>query len=281
MRFTIPQTNYLCYKMDLQSNISFEHWLQSTNITYDKGCTIILSNELVSSLYVLEDQVNISLLEFKSSETLTSQDTTYKTIKTIQLWQDQWIHQQQIVTGRILSLLGRSDPIYARKTILKKITQEETDHFLNHNHLQGSTKAKIKYGLYYKEVLVSVATFTWPRKFYKEDRVYLSYGLIRHCNLNGHHVIGGLSKILAQLQKDYAVDDIMTFVDLDWSEGLSYQQLGFELIERTQPEIFYIDRETLKRYDPKEMERLGKSAQHYYEIQNSGNNKYKLFTSSD
>lgn len=264
--------------MHSDSNDSLAHWLQQQSIAFHMGESLIINANTKATVYTIENNIRISLLEFY--ETQNPYNSFVSIPNGIRLWQDQWVHQKPIVTGRILSLLGKSTPIYARKTVVKKINQDEADRFLNGNHLQGSTKAKIKYGIYHKEHLVSVATFTWPRKFYKEDRIHLSFGLIRHCNLNGHHVIGGLSKILAQLQKDYAVDDIMTFVDLDWSEGTSYQQLGFELIERTEPETFYIDRNTLKRYYPHEVAKLGKSIDQYIEIQNSGNNKYKLFINS-
>lgn len=251
---------------------SFEYWLNSQNISYQKGLSFSLNNEISSSEYLIENNILISYLKFETNNHPPQPQTN-----SIKLWEDQWIHKKDIVTSRILNLLKKAHTIYGRKTIVKKITQPVADNFLNQNHLQGSTNAKIKLGLFFEDRLVSVATFTWGRKFYAEDKVLLSFGLIRHCNLNQHSVIGGLSKLLKHFINEYKPDDIMTFVDLDWSEGLTYRQLGFELIEKTEPETFFINPENLIRYYPHHLEPLGLNPSDLIQIQNSGNNKYKLF----
>lgn len=256
----------------LQVHTSFEYWLSSQSIFYQKGASFALNSEISSTEYLIENNILISYLKFEANEHPPQVPTN-----SIKLWEDQWIHKKEIVTGRILNLLKRAHTIYGRKTIVKKITQPVADEFLNQNHLQGSTKAKIKLGLFHEDCLVSVATFTWGRKFYVDDKILLSFGLIRHCNLNQHSVIGGLSKLLKHFINEYKPDDIMTFVDLDWSEGLAYQGLGFELIEKTEAETFFIDPQSYKRYYPHHLESLGLHPNDLIKIQNSGNNKYKLF----
>jgi hypothetical protein len=174
--------------------------------------------------------------------------------------------------------LGTTKSIAAKLTRFAKINQDEADAFLNKNHLLGTTKAKYKFGLFYGSILVAVATFTWPRKFYQTNgSIKLSYGLIRHCSLTNLSIQGGLSKIMTNFYKLYQPDDILTITDLDWSEGDSYKNIGFELIEKTPPEVYYIDRLLNTRTNSKYYNTETKTNENTIEILNSGNSCYKLY----
>jgi hypothetical protein len=54
--------------------------------------------------------------------------------------------------------------------------------------------------------------------------------LIRFCNKLDYTVVGGLSKLLKHFITQYQVDDVMTYIDKDWSDGKSFIQLGFEVV---------------------------------------------------
>ena len=103
------------------------------------------------------------------------------------------------------------------------------------------------------------------------------YRLKQFVSLSVNSVIEGLSKLLKHFINEYKPDNIMTFFYLDRSEGLSYQQLGFELIEKTEPETFFINPLNLIRYYSHHLEPLGLNPCNLIQIQNSGNNKYKAF----
>jgi hypothetical protein len=70
---------------------------------------------------------------------------------------------------------------------------------------------------------------------------------VRFANLLETVVVGGLDKLLKAFEQDRQPDDIMTYADLDWSEGKSYHRLGFEAISDTKPHYFRLDTTTLTR----------------------------------
>lgn len=190
------------------------------------------------------------------------------------IWEDQWITKRQIIESRILSKLGRSQRIYGRETSIKKLIQPETNVFLNENHLLGTTKAQTKLGLYHNDQLVAVATFSKPTKIDRKGEIYRSYEMIRYCTINGFTVVGGLSKLVTHFIKIEQPDDIMTYVDLEWSNGKSYAQLGFEMVEQTAPQDFWIHPTELVRHRDTANESLAPGV---IRIQNAGNNKFIRF----
>lgn len=190
-----------------------------------------------------------------------------KGVRIIHLWEDIWYTQQAIVQSRLLSVLGKSATIPARLTKSRRIDKPTLDQFLTENHLQIPTGAKFKYGLYlperyfrvidinknmftealsetlegHEEILMAVASFSTARTFVREGVSYRSFELIRFANLKGFTVVGGFDKLLQTFIKDQNPDDIMTYADADWSDGASYEKLGFERIELTAPQSFGLD----------------------------------------
>jgi hypothetical protein len=255
---------------------SIEQWLFINGLSFSILNRFPLNPQISQTDYLIESKLIVSYLAFEflsDQKTFVNQPVGFST----RVWHDQWIHKNKIITTRILNGLGNSIPIHARKTDVIKLNQPELDSFLAHNHLQGITKANYKYGLVYQTQLVAVAAFVWPRKFYVGDRILMSYSMSRHCNLLGYHVQGGLGKLLKHFIKTHNPDNIMTYTDLDWSEGNTYLKMGFQYIETTEPETFYIDQDTYKRYSAKDMEKLMLEPSKYIAINNRGNNKYKLF----
>lgn len=223
-----------------------------------------------------------------------SRQFTQKGVRIIHLWEDIWYTQQAIVQSRLLSVLGKSATIPARLTKSRRIDKPTLDQFLTENHLQIPTGAKFKYGLYlperyfrviekdknmftevlnetlegHEEILMAVASFSTARTFVREGVSYRSFELIRFANLKGFTVVGGFDKLLQTFIKDQNPDDIMTYADADWSDGASYEKLGFERIELTAPQSFGLDA-NLKRIW-KGQEKIEK------QVWNAGSWKYLL-----
>ncbi len=180
------------------------------------------------------------------------------------LWEDQWYSKQKIVQSRIKALLGISERIPARLSRVRRLDRPTTLHFLRENHLQDTVVSKYKYGLFLPEkhfrvlanppkadeLLVAVATFARPRVFERAGEPHRSYELVRFANLLNTTVVGGLDKLLSHFVKEHQPDDLMTYADLEWSNGRSYQKLGFEPQGDTPPQDFWIDPATMERYYP-------------------------------
>ncbi|WP_337042453.1 hypothetical protein [Emticicia sp. 17c] len=188
-------------------------------------------------------------------------------LKIIHLWEDLWYTRRAIIESRLLSVLGKSVTIPARLTQSRRIDKPTLDAFLKENHLQIPTTAKFKYGLFLperyfrvlpaegniftdsvihnahstSEILMAVASFSNAKTFVREGVQFRSFELIRFANLKGFTVVGGFHKLLQAFIREHKPDDIMTYADVDWSDGSSYEKLGFERVALTQPQSFMLD----------------------------------------
>lgn len=212
-------------------------------------------------------------------------------IQLIHIFEDIWHTHQPIVSSRIAALLGCFTRIHARKTTVKRISKPELDGFLNTNHLNGSPTAKYKYGVFDDNKLVAAASFSAGRPIQRNGVTYRSYELVRFANLTGFVVAGGLGKLLSHFIEEVNPDDIMSYADLDWSTGRSYQLLGFKQYEATPPQAFWLHLQSRQRYYPHKLPSDLVEAFHrqknsdlalfleqngYLRIFNSGNIKYLL-----
>ena len=91
--------------------------------------------------------------------------------------------------------------------------------------------------------MVAVATFSNARKWVKGDSTVRSYEWIRYASLPGLRISGGMGKLLKAFIEDVQPDDIMSYADLEWSEGAVYEQLGFTLEGKKNPVLFGVDSE--------------------------------------
>lgn len=214
-------------------------------------------------------------------------------IQPIHIWEDRWLMQKDIIVSQLASQAKNTSTIFARNTLVQRVTQPVADDFLNEHHLGGSPRARTKYGLFHKKtnLLLGVATFSAPRKFYRDGKEFRSYELIRYGSAKGTTITGGLSKLLKTFIKEVKPDDIMTYADRDWWSGKSYVPLGFKMIEHTPPLQFWIHPEEKIRYTGNQLARLlerGKKGgiktsvnnlaqeKGYIKIFNSGNRKFLL-----
>lgn len=164
------------------------------------------------------------------------------------VYEDWQQRKPEVVKSKIKSILQISKRIYGRLCELKKISKPEADNFIRQNHIYDTTNSKIKYGLFYKNKLVSVATFAAQRQFRDGSR---SVELLRFCSEKQLTVIGGLDKLLQAYIKEYQPDTIMTYIDLDWGTGDAFKKLGFEITDKRNPEIYFVNKKTGKRIHQK------------------------------
>lgn len=185
--------------------------------------------------------------------------------KSIVLWEDYWLGKKSIVQSRLAAMLGVSAKIPARLTQVRRIGNAETEQFLEANHLNGNVMSKFRYGLflpkrYYRvlpkgfafdesaeELLVAVATFSNARIFGQNNAPFRSHELIRFASLLNTNVVGGLDKLLNAFIREKSPDDIMTYADLEWSDGRSYQRLGFVQKGNMPPREAHVDATLMRR----------------------------------
>ncbi len=202
-------------------------------------------------------------VELSDSKILISTDAF-----SVKFWNVDWSQKNKIILSRISALLGKTNKIHGRNCTIKSIDKKQAEEFLNQNHLLGFANSYHKFGLYFKDELMAVATFSKGRKMNRLPSDKKSFELVRFANKNFTIVVGGLSKLLNHFVELKTPGDIMTYIDKEWSEGKSFIKLGFVILEETEPLDFYIenDKKYLVKHQMDESKNIEK-------ISNEGNLK--------
>ena len=205
------------------------------------------------------------------------------------IWEDDWIHRQDIIKSMILNKLGQTaNKIFARKTEIRVVEDNILiRRFLNNNHIQGFVGSKIKIGLFFNEELVSIVTFGNLRKSLGQKSHSGSYELLRFCNKKNTNVVGGASKLFRYFLNNYNCNDIVSYSDISRSTGNMYQQLGFKLSHNSDPNYYYVidgvrihrfnfrkDKLVSKGFDPNKTEIQIMNESGYYRIFDCGMQKW-------
>lgn len=161
-------------------------------------------------------------------------------IKLITIFETEWIKDKELVKNRIKSMLGLSEiKIYARKCIVKEC---ETVDFLNNNHIQGSSSANVKLGLFYNDELVACMTFGKSR--YNEK---YEHELARFCIKQNYNIPGAANKMFSYFVVNYSPKSIISYANLRWGEGKVYEHLHFSRLTDSKPNYFYFHKNNPKK----------------------------------
>ena len=186
--------------------------------------------------------------------------------------EDRWNRQRAMMEARLLAHMEVHHQAYARNCEVRRIEKAEAQEFLNRNHSYGDAACKYRYGLFLKRhtghiaaemetssatmnevkdlspgTLIAVATFSNARKWIKDGKEIRSYEWTRYASLPDLRVSGGMGKLLKAFIKEVQPDDIMSYADLEWSEGGVYERLGFEAEAEKEPVTFTIGTQTWER----------------------------------
>lgn len=162
--------------------------------------------------------------------------------KLIHIFEDEWVTNKELVKTKLKHILKVNDGIKigGRNIIIKNISKEDKNTFLNKNHIQGSDKSNIYYGAYYNTELVGVMTFNSNRNMTKN--VQDEYELSRY-STKSEYIIRGLgSKFLKHFINEYKPKTIISFADRRWTiDPINnfYTSLGFILDSITKPTYYY------------------------------------------
>ena len=172
--------------------------------------------------------------------------------------EDRWRSQGEQVMARLLAHCRRFAQVYARNCEVRRIDKPTAAAFLARTHSYGDAACRYRYGLYVRrltgeknsaaigsaETLVAVGEFSSARTM-KDGR--RSYEWVRYASEPGVRVVGGMGKVLQKFVDEVHPDDVMTYADLEWSDGGAYRALGFEPEGLKAPVTFAIDTRTWTR----------------------------------
>ncbi len=163
--------------------------------------------------------------------------------------EDRWKSQRRMMESRLLAHLEIFTSIFARNCEIRKIEKAGAQAFLAENHSYGYAACRYHYGLINKKdgSLIAVATFSNARKWIKDSKEIRSYEWTRYASLPGMRISGGMGKLLKAFINEIHPDDIMSYADLEWSEGQVYKSLGFTEESVKAPVSFTIDPATYER----------------------------------
>lgn len=162
-------------------------------------------------------------------------------VRLIHIFEYEWMFNQEKIKNLIKSALSIFDVrLYARKCSIQPISSLEYKQFLEAYHLQGAINSSVRYGLFYKDELVSVIGFGKSR--FKKGEVELH----RYCVKAGYQIVGGFSKLIKYACKDAIISEFISYIDLAHFSGRGYKKAGFKLVEVTSPSYIYIRGDEIK-----------------------------------
>lgn len=185
-----------------------------------------------------------------------SEDQGYPLIVT----EDRWRSGKDMMRARMLAHLEVFSQAFARNCEVRRIEKAEARTFLLANHSYGYAESRYCYGLFLKRhtghlassetvpgTLIAAAAFSNARKWIKAGKEIRSYEWTRFASLPQMRISGGMGKMLKAFIDDVHPDDIMSYADLEWSEGKVYETLGFKLEGHKDPVLFTVDARTWTR----------------------------------
>jgi len=165
-----------------------------------------------------------------------------KGVKILHVFEDEWLNKRDIILSRIGSYIGKyGSKHHARECVIKEVSINDSRDFLTKNHLQGSDKHQISYGLYKDGCLLSIMTFSKLNISKGSIHIDGHYELSRFCNLLNTSISGAFSKLLKHFIKNNTFEKLITYADMRWSDQTKnvYIINGFNFVSKSSPNYFY------------------------------------------
>lgn len=259
-----PQGIELCTTLkpvnDFNKNTSIESFVKSIldehNIYYTTSDRSIISPQELD-IYIPDKKIAIECNGcywhssiYKDSRYHNNKYTQCKHngVQLLNIWEDWIINKPDIVESIILSKIGiYKNKIYARKCQVVKVNSNDSSEFLSKNHIQGSCRSSMRYGLLYNERLVALMTFGKKRGLMMgHQKRSDTWELMRFCTELNTTVVGGASKLLSHFIKDTSAQIIESFSSHDISNGGLYKNLGFVEESQSGASYWYIDKNLIR-----------------------------------
>lgn len=135
--------------------------------------------------------------------------------------------------------LQKMKTYYARQTVIREISTSVAKDFLNAYHLDGSTPAKWKFGIFSKQndELLGVFTLGVPHAYKSKNLVELK----RLGWKSGVQVRFGISKITKFVERNFDFEGLLTYSNNNIGYGKGYQKSGFELLSEGKPQLTFVN----------------------------------------
>lgn len=208
-------------------------------------CNIMIPDRKISFIF----KPNIHLVNTKyihqvNDETNVMNDLSYGVIH---IYEDEWVLNKELCKSKIKHILSLSQSIKlgARKCLIRDVSIDIKNTFLDANHIQGRDNSTVKLGAYYHDILVGVMTFKTQNNG--------TFELTRFATDNKYYISGLGSKLLKHFIGEHNPDKIFSFADRRWTvngDSNLYIKMGFELVDTLRPNYYYFNKDinSFKRY---------------------------------
>lgn len=172
-------------------------------------------------------------------------------VRLIHIFEDEWNNKTDIVKSFILSLLGKyKTEINGYLCDIKLVDDNSAELFIKNNYIKKYIKSDINIGLYENNILVSLMSF---------KKLKDKYELTMFCNKNNYNVINSEKVLFNYFTNNYKFNSIVTYVDRCYYNGDIYNKLGFNIVEITKPNFYYVmfDNKHNDKYTKKELIKEG------------------------
>ena len=163
-------------------------------------------------------------------------------IRLIHIYEYEWNNpvQRKKIELMLNIALGRvNNKIYARQCDIRKISNQEAKSLNEQVHLQGHRNAQVTYGLFYKNELVQLMSFS-KTKYNRNLKDDNSWEIIRGCPGSNNIVVGGVSKLFTHFIREYSPTKVFSYCDFNKFDGRSYEALGMKFIGYTGPDMKWL-----------------------------------------
>lgn len=187
--------------------------------------------------------------------------------------EDIWRSRRKMIQHRLLAQLGVFRSVFARNTEVRRIDKATSSEFFTDCHTYRDASARYRYGLFDRQgSLVAAASFSGARVWDKPDGKVSSCEWVRYASLPDVRVVGGMGKVLKAFISEAGPDNVMSYADLEWTDGAVYERLGFKMESVRCPVAFAVDRCSYERVPLKYASSLKNPLFHI----NRGSIKYRL-----
>jgi hypothetical protein len=165
------------------------------------------------------------------------EDCKQQGIQLIQIWEDDWNRNPELVKRMIDRKIGisKEKTVYARTCEVVQVTIQESQAFMEENHIQGWTNGSSYLALKPKGSTNIVALLIVKKEPGTSGKVLNIMRYATSCK-----VPGGFSKLLKAAEQLWKPEKVITFSDNTVSTGELYAKTGFVADKILEPDYQYL-----------------------------------------
>lgn len=171
------------------------------------------------------------------------------------LWKDIFSKNPDLIENTLLTRLGNIQKIHARDLMVLPVDESFAQIFLEKYHILGFTSGKSYQALVFPshrkfrfsgetldyQGFPVVGLMVWGKKLKLkqaglEDKI--SQEIVRFATLPNYLIRGAWSKLIQHQKEKEFLEDIMTYVDIEWNDAKGLLNMGFKVDQITQPLFF-------------------------------------------